>query len=160
MSEQLMAYWLFKTEPHEYSLDDLAQAGRLGAPWDGIRNYQARNLLRDQVACGDEVLIYHSSCRAVGVVGTAQISRGAYVDPDQFDSHSPYYDAKATSEAPRWYRVDLMFVEKFNRPVPLTLIKATPNLADMALLRQPRLSIQPVTARQWRQINTLAAQGD
>ena len=150
-----MAYWLFKTEPQEYSIADLARAGGLGAPWDGIRNYQARNLLRDQVACGDEVLIYHSSCRTVGVVGTAQISRGAYIDPDQFDANSPYYDAKATTEAPRWYRVDLVFRTKFQHRVPLTLIKETPDLADMVLLRQPRLSVQPVTAPHWRLIHRL-----
>lgn len=152
-----MAYWLFKTEPHEYSIDDLAQAGGLGAPWDGIRNYQARNLLRDQVVCGDEVLIYHSSCRAVGVVGTAQISREAYVDPDQFNASSRYYDAKATPETPRWYRVDLVFRAKFDLPVPLTLIKNTPDLADMVLLRQSRLSVQPVTEPQWRLIHGLGA---
>ena len=155
--ERTKAYWLFKTEPHEYSIDDLAQASGLGSPWDGIRNYQARNLLRDHVAVGDGVLIYHSSCRAVGVVGTAQISRSAYVDPDQFDANSPYYDAKATAETPRWYRVDLVFMAKFSQLVPLALIKATPNLADMVLLRQSRLSIQPVTEPQWQLINALGA---
>jgi predicted RNA-binding protein with PUA-like domain len=157
---QAMAHWIFKTEPHEYSIDDLASAGDRGAPWDGIRNYQARNLLRDHVALGDEVLIYHSSCKVPGIAGSARISRAAYADPDQFDASSPYYDAKATRETPRWYRVDLVFVEKFNQPVPLALIKDTPSLADMMLLRQPRLSIQPVTALQWQQINVLAAHGD
>jgi len=151
-----MAYWLFKTEPHEYSIDDLALAGSSGAPWDGIRNYQARNLLRDQVALRDRVLIYHSSCSAVGVVGIARISRTAYVDPDQYDSTSPYYDHKATADAPRWYRVDLVFEEKFLKRVSLAEIKHTPLLADMVLLRQPRLSVQPVTQLQWQQINALA----
>jgi predicted RNA-binding protein with PUA-like domain len=152
-----MAYWLFKTEPHEYSIDDLALAGSSGAPWDGIRNYQARNLLRDQVTQGDGVFIYHSSCSAVGVVGTAQISRSGYIDPDQYDPASRYYDGKATTDAPRWYRVDVVFEAKFPKRVSLAEIKNTPLLADMVLLQQPRLSIQPVTDSQWRQINALAA---
>lgn len=144
-----MAYWLFKTEPDEYSIDDLAAAGSAGAPWDGIRNYQARNLLRDQVSSGDSVLIYHSSCRRVGIVGVARVIREAYVDSDQFDPSSPYFDDKSTPEKPRWFRVDLVFESRFPRVLSLSEIKQTMGLEDMVLLRQPRLSVQPVTEQEW-----------
>lgn len=144
-----MAYWLFKTEPEEYSIDDLAWAGPNGAPWDGIRNYQARNLLRDVVRVGDGVLVYHSSCRPAGVAGIARICRAAYPDPDQFDPDSRYYDPKSTVGDPRWFRVDLVFVRKLPVLVTLADIKNNPALADMVLLRQPRLSVQPVTSDEW-----------
>lgn len=147
-----MAYWLFKSEPDEYSIDDLQNEARGFASWDGIRNYQARNHLRDQVKVGDGVLFYHSSCKDVGIAGTAKVVKAAYPDPTQFDSKSKYYDAKATTDNPRWYCVDVAYVCKFPCLLPLATIKQTPQLAEMALLRHGRLSIQPVSRAEWQWI--------
>ncbi len=147
-----MAYWLFKSEPDDFSIDDLAALGKTPEPWDGIRNYQARNLLRDAVAVGDEVLIYHSSCKRVGVAGTARVVKAAYPDPAQFDPDSKYYDAKASADNVRWFCVDVVFGEKFPEVLPLATLKTMPGLENMVLLKQGRLSVQPVTADEWRQI--------
>ncbi len=147
-----MAFLLFKTEPEAYSLDDLRQEGAGFAVWDGIRNYQARNLLRDAVACGDEVLIYHSRCKATGIVGRAEVVRSAYPDPAQFDPQSPYFDPRASLESPRWHCVDIAFKATFAQPLLLADIKSDPALGDMVLLKQGRLSIQPVTDAQWAHI--------
>ncbi|KZX55210.1 EVE domain-containing protein [Halioglobus sp. HI00S01] len=149
-----MAYWLFKTEPDEFSIDDLQALGETPEPWDGIRNYQARNLLRDAVAEGDEVFIYHSSCKHIGVAGTATVVRAAYPDPDQFNPAHKYFDAKAAPDNVRWYRVDVVFQRKFQRLVTLADIKAMPGLENMMLLKQGRLSIQPVTPPEWATIIT------
>lgn len=151
-----MNYWLFKSEPDEYSIADLAaEPGKTGR-WDGIRNYQARNFLRDSVQTGDGVLFYHSACKVPAVVGTAEVVRGAYPDPAQFDPESKYFDPKATEEKPRWYCVDIRWQSAFNHPVPLAEIKQNPQLADMVLVKQGRLSIQPVTKEEW---DTLVRQG-
>ena len=149
-----MRYWLFKTEPDVFSIDDLKAVGR--EPWNGIRNYQARNLLRDEVKAGDGVLIYHSSCKRVGVAGTATVVKAGYIDPDQFDPDDKYHDPKATVDKPRWYRVDVAFEQRFDDIVPLATLKSTTALANMVLLKQGRLSVQPVTAAQWRCILKLA----
>lgn len=152
-----MAYWLFKTEPDTFSIDDLAARGSKGECWDGVRNFQARNFLRDKVAVGDRVLIYHSSCRRIGVAGTAEVIRAGYPDPIQFDPHSPYCDSAATGAAPRWYAVDIRHRETFDDVVTLAELRNASELADMVLLRKGnRLSIMPVTAREWRAINKLA----
>lgn len=151
-----MNYWLFKTEPDEFSIDDLEALGDRPEPWDGIRNYQARNILRDKVGVGDEVLIYHSSCKQVGVAGTATVVRAAYPDPDQFDPESKYYDPKASENNVRWYRVDVVFQSRFSRLVPLAELKATPGLENMVLLKQGRLSVQPVTRKEWRIVMGMA----
>ena len=144
-----MNYWLFKSEPDEYSIADLAaEAGKTGR-WDGIRNYQARNFLRDKVQTGDGVLFYHSACKVPAVVGTAEVVRAAYPDPAQFDPESKYFDPKATAEKPRWYCVDIRWQSEFDKPVPLADIKRDPLLADMVLVKQGRLSIQPVTREEW-----------
>lgn len=145
-----MSYWLFKSEPDEFGIDDLAAAKV--QRWDGIRNYQARNLLRDQVAVGDEVLIYHSSCKAVGVAGIATVVSAAYPDPLQFDPDSAYFDPRSSPDQPRWISVDIAFVEKFARVLSLQTIKAMPQLAEMVLIRQGRLSVQPVRAPEWQAI--------
>ncbi|WP_317933518.1 EVE domain-containing protein [Halioxenophilus sp. WMMB6] len=150
-----MNYWLFKSEPDEYSIDDLAGEPTGQGRWDGIRNYQARNLLRDQVQVDDPVFFYHSSCKQVGIAGIAQVTKAAYPDPAQYDPQSPYFDAKANTEAPRWYCVDLRFVKKFENPISLARLKAEPGLAAMVLLKQGRLSIQPVTDAQWNTILAL-----
>lgn len=143
-----MQYWLFKTEPDEYSLQDLANAPQQTDIWDGIRNYQARNFLRDKVAVGDPVFMYHSQCKQVGVVGMAEVVKAAYADPAQFQADSKYFDAKATSQVPRWFCVDIRFVRQFNQTVSLKTIKSHPELQQMVLLKQGRLSIVPVTAQE------------
>lgn len=150
-----MRYWLFKTEPSEYSIDDLATAPDGVGRWDGIRNYQARNLLRDEVRRGDQVFVYHSSCKPAGIAGIAQVVTSAYADPAQFDAASRYYDAGATKESPRWFCVDIRFSEKFSGLITLQTIKKQPTLAGMALVKQGRLSIQPVGAEEWQTILAL-----
>jgi predicted RNA-binding protein with PUA-like domain len=138
-----MAHWLFKTEPDTYSIDDLQREGRCG--WEGIRNYQARNRLRDEVRPGDEVLIYHSSCATPAVVGLATVVSPSAPDPNQFDPESPYYDPKSNPDTPRWVWVELQWQETFTRPLPLKEIKQHPFYADMELITRSRLSIQTVT---------------
>lgn len=150
-----MAYWLFKSEPDEYSIDDLENEPEGFARWDGIRNYQARNNLRDDVKVGDGVLIYHSSCKDVGIAGTGEVVKSAYPDPAQFDPESKYFDPKASNDNPRWYCVDVAFTEKFPTLLSLREIKQMPQLAEMVLLKQGRLSIQPVTRDQWQCILAL-----
>ncbi|WP_237068552.1 EVE domain-containing protein [Microbulbifer guangxiensis] len=148
-----MNHWLFKSEPDEYSIDDLASEPGQTGHWDGIRNYQARNFLRDKVAVGDGVLFYHSACKVPAVVGTAEVVKAAYPDPAQFDPDSPYFDPKASAGAPRWFCVDLHWRSTFAHPVPLAQIKADPRLQEMVLVKQGRLSIQPVTAEEWQIIS-------
>jgi predicted RNA-binding protein with PUA-like domain len=148
-------YWLFKTEPGEYGIEQLA-AEPDGARWDGIRNYQARNLLRDQVSVGDGVFIYHSSCKPAGIAGVATVTKAAYADPSQFDPQSRYRDPRATAEQPRWFCVDVGFVARLPRLLTIGDIRSVPELRDMVLLRQGRLSIQPVTAAEWRALLRLA----
>jgi len=150
-----MNYWLFKSEPDEYSIDDLAaERGQTGR-WDGIRNYQARNFLRDAVAAGDGVFFYHSACKVPAIVGTAAVVRAAYPDPAQFDPESKYFDPKASADKPRWFCVDIRFNSRFARPLPLAEIKQNPQLAEMVLVKQGRLSIQPVTAAEWKTVVAL-----
>lgn len=151
-----MAYWLLKTEPDEFSIDDLEALDGRPEPWNGIRNYQARNILRDQVNTGDAAFIYHSSCKHVGIAGTATVSRAAYADPDQYDPESNYFDAKASPDNPRWFCVDVVFDRKFPRLIPLAELKQQPGLENMVLLKQGRLSVQPVTPGEWRLILGLA----
>lgn len=148
-------YWLFKAEPDVYGIHHLAAERQQTGRWDGIRNYQARNFLRDQVASGDEVFIYHGHCKSIGIVGTARVVKAAYPDPTQFNPESDYYDPKATAEAPRWYSVDICLEKEFSATIPLAEIKRQPQLADMVLLKQGRLSIQPVTPEQWTAIMQL-----
>lgn len=147
-----MNYWLFKSEPSEYSIEDLAAEPDATGVWDGIRNYQARNTLRDEVKPGDCVFFYHSSCQKVGIAGTMVVVKAGYPDPAQFDADSHYYDAKAEATKPRWYCVDVRHQETFDVVVPLSEIKQNPSLVNMALVKQSRLSIQPVTASEWKEI--------
>lgn len=148
-------YWLFKAEPHIYGIDHLAAAPNKIGRWDGIRNYQARNFLRDHVALNDEVFIYHSSCKNVGIVGTAKIVKTAYPDPTQFNPESDYYDPKSTPENPRWVSVDIKLTKVFSRLISLAEIKAQPQLENMVLVKQSRLSTQPVTTEEWKIISSL-----
>jgi len=147
-----MNYWLMKSEPDECSIDDaLAAAGRI-TPWTGVRNYQARNFMRDAMRAGDGVLFYHSSCAEPGVAGLAEVASAPYPDPTQFQRRSPYFDPKSTRAAPRWMMVDVRALRKL-RLVPLAELRRHRPLAKMWLL-QPgsRLSITPVTPAEWRYI--------
>jgi predicted RNA-binding protein with PUA-like domain len=145
-------YWLMKSEPQEASIDDLARASDRTLPWTGVRNYQARNFMRDQMRPGDGVLFYHSSCPEPGVAGLAEVVGAPYPDPTQFDPGSKYFDPKATRETPRWILVDVRLVRK-TRLLPLAEIRQAPELATMrALQRGNRLSITPVTASEWQAV--------
>lgn len=150
-----MNYWLFKTEPDEYSIGDLQRAPRKTGRWDGVRNYQARNLLRDEVKKGDLVFIYHSSCKNVGIAGIAEVVKAAYADPAQFDRASKYFDANSDPADPRWFCVDLKFRQQFSRVIPLAELKANRVLKQMVLFRQGRLSVQPVSRREWQSITAM-----
>ena len=150
LSGMTMRYWLMKSEPHEFSIDDLAKSPKKSTAWFGVRNYQARNFMRDLMALGDPVLFYHSSCEIPGIAGIAEVSKLAYPDETQFDKKSKYYDPKATRENPRWVHVDVKLVKK-TRLVPLSELRDYKPLADMQLLqRGNRLSITPVTPEQWK----------
>jgi len=151
-----MNYWLFKTEPSECSIDDFARAPTTPIVWEGVRNYQARNFLRDGVQVGDHVLIYHSSCKDIGVAGIAEVVRSAYADPSQFDCRSLYYDPKAKAEQPRWVAVDLRFVQKLPRLITLDKIKSSAKMAELPVVQKgSRLSVMPVTLQQWRDLLAL-----
>ncbi|WP_199525022.1 EVE domain-containing protein [Pseudoalteromonas sp. bablab_jr011] len=147
-----MAYWLFKTEPDAFSINDLKNAPKQTSMWDGVRNYQARNFMRDGIKAGDLVMIYHSNCKHVGVAGIGEITREAYADPTQFDLSSDYYDAKATAENPRWFVVDVTYKAHLNKLVSLQAIKANDAITDIALKKGGRLSVMPVTEHDWQQI--------
>ena len=137
-------YWLFKSEPEEYSIDDLAAEPGGAGHWDGIRNYQVRNMIRDDMRVGDGVLFYHSNCKPPAAVGVARIARAAYPDHTQFDPNAKYYDAKSDPADPRWLMVDLAFVHRFRNEIPLPELRETPGLEEMLLLRRGnRLSTTP-----------------
>ena len=145
-------YWLMKSEPNECSIDDALAAPKHTVPWTGVRNYQARNFMRDGMQVGDGVLFYHSSCPEPGIVGVARVASTTRPDPTQFDKKSPYYDPKSAPDAPRWLLVDVQAVRK-TRLLALPELRATPELADLILLRRGnRLSITPVAGEHWKLI--------
>jgi predicted RNA-binding protein with PUA-like domain len=145
-----MQYWLMKSEPDEFSIDDLARAPGRTTAWFGVRNYQARNFMRDAIQVGDRAFFYHSSCPAPGIAGIAEVSRAAYPDASQFDRKSPYHDPKSNRAAPRWLNVDVRLVEK-TPFIPLAELRAHRELAGMRLLKPGnRLSITPVAPAEWR----------
>jgi predicted RNA-binding protein with PUA-like domain len=149
-----MAYWLMKSEPDVFSIDDLAEVGR--EKWDSIRNYQARNMMRDDMKIGDEIFFYHSSCKQPGIVGIATVASEPYADPTQFDKKSKYFDASSDKDNPRWVLVDVAFARKLSRTISLTEIKAEKGLEDMILARKGnRLSIMPVEKKHWSKILSL-----
>jgi len=151
-----MRYWLMKSEPDEFSIDDLAAAPGRTTAWFGVRNYQARNFMRDGMHVGDRAFFYHSSCDEPGIAGIVAISKRAYPDATQFDPKSAYYDPNATREAPRWLNVDVTLVRK-TKLVTLPMLRATPGLEDMVVLRRGnRLSITPVTPAEWKIVERLA----
>jgi predicted RNA-binding protein with PUA-like domain len=150
-----MKYWLMKSEPDECSIDDALAAPRRITPWTGVRNYQARNFMRDAMRPGDGVLFYHSSCPEPGVAGLAEVASAPYSDPTQFERRSPYYDPKSPRDAPRWILVDVRALKK-TRLLPLAEIRRHKALAKMWLLRPgSRLSITPVSAAEWRVLQGL-----
>ena len=149
-----MRYWLMKSEPDVYSIDDLARDKT--THWNGVRNYQARNFMRDQMQLGDQVFFYHSNCDEPGIVGIAEVSKLAYPDESQFDPKSKYHDPQATRDNPRWLNVDIRFVKKL-QPVLLTALRAHKPLARMQILqRGNRLSITPVDPAEWKAVLALA----
>ncbi len=148
-------YWLMKSEPDVFSFDDLKAEPGATAHWDGVRNYQARNFMRDQMKSGDLVLFYHSNCEEPGVVGVAEVVREAYPDHTSWDPGSKYFDPKSTPENPRWFMVDVRWKEAFKRPVTLRQIKQTAELQNMYLVRRARLSVQPVAPEEFELIYRL-----
>jgi predicted RNA-binding protein with PUA-like domain len=146
-------YWLLKTEPSTFSFDDLLRSPRKTTGWNGVRNYQARNYLRDEMKKGDGVLIYHSSSDPTAVVGTAEVVREGHPDPTQFERGDDHYDPDSRPDDPRWFQVEVRAVEKLPHPVTLERIKRIPQLTQMGLLRKGnRLSVQPVTEEEFRAI--------
>jgi predicted RNA-binding protein with PUA-like domain len=153
---QRKRYWLMKSEPEDFSIDDLQRVGT--EPWSGVRNYQARNFMRDGMQVGDGVLFYHSNCEVPGIYGIAEVASTAYPDPTQFARGSKYFDAKATLEEPRWFLVDVRYVRKFVKPIALDTIRGHAETLgeDFALIRKgSRLSVLPVTAAQWKRLMSL-----
>ena len=150
-------YWLFKTEPTTYSIDDLANDRDQTTCWEGVRNYQARNLLRDEIKEDDRVLFYHSACKEPAVVGTAVVTRSGYPDHYATDKRSKYFDAKSDPENPRWYMVDVRLEQKFDQPVTLASLRGRAALKNMVLLQKgSRLSVQPVTKREFDTVLKMA----
>ena len=149
-------YWLMKTEPGTYSIADLERDGVTG--WEGVRNYQARNFMRDTMQPGDGVLFYHSNADPPGVAGVARIARAGYPDPTALDPNSKYFDPKASKDDPRWYRVDVEFVARFPEVVPLAALRSTPGLENMLVINRSRLSVQPVTPEEWEIVRSLGMQ--
>ena len=150
-----MRYWLMKSEPDEFGIHDLEKAPKQSTAWFGVRNYQARNFMRDDMRVGDHAFFYHSSCPDPGIAGIVEVSRLAYPDATQFDAKSPYSDAKSTKDAPRWVNVDVRLVRK-TPLISVATLRSTPGLEDMVTLRRGnRLSITPVTPGEWKIIERL-----
>jgi len=149
-------YWLMKSEPGEFSIDDLMARPSRTEPWDGVRNYQARNMMRDQMKPGDKAFFYHSACKEPGIVGIMKIAGEAYPDPTAFDPQDKHFDPRSDREDPRWFLVDVEFARKLKRTISLGELKEHEALADMVLLRRGnRLSIMPVSKRDWSYILAL-----
>jgi predicted RNA-binding protein with PUA-like domain len=148
-----MAFWLMKSEPDAFSILDFKKKGK--ACWDGVRNYTARNYLRDQIKLGDEAFFYHSSCPEPGIAGTMRVTREGHPDPSQFDSKSKYFDPKALPTAPRWYQVELEFQSSAKTLLPLGILRENPALRNMAMFKYNRLSVSPVAEAHWKLIMKL-----
>jgi len=156
-----MKYWLFKSEPDAFSIDALAAAPRRTSHWDGVRNFQARNMMRDEMKRGDLGFFYHSSCAEPGIAGIVKVVREGYPDHTAFDAGSKYFDADSDPSSPRWFMVDVQLVRRFAQPVTLERLRrhADGRLKDMLVLRRGnRLSITPVTVQEWKFINSLAGE--
>ena len=149
-------YWLMKSEPNEFGIDDLAARPAKREPWDGVRNYQARNMMRDEMKPGDQAFFYHSACEEPGIVGVMKIAGKAYPDPTAFDPEDRHFDPKSDDENPRWFLVDVKYVRKLKRTISLHELKEHGPLADMVLLRRGnRLSVMPVSEKHWNYILAL-----
>ncbi|MDB5343283.1 MAG: hypothetical protein JWP89_1660 [Schlesneria sp.] len=149
-------YWLFKSEPSAFGIETLAKAAQQTAPWDGVRNYQARNFLRDDVSVGDYVFFYHSREEPLGIFGTMEVVRAGYPDHTAFDPKSKYYDAKSDPDNPRWIMVDVKLMQKFDSPITREQLQQEPTTAGMLVLKRGmRLSIQPVTTAEWQAVMKL-----
>jgi predicted RNA-binding protein with PUA-like domain len=150
-------YWLFKTEPTSFSVQHLEKCPQKTTFWEGVRNYQARNFLRDQIKVGDEVFIYHSNTEEPAITGTATVVKSGYPDESQYNTKSKYYDPLATPEKPRWYLVDIKHQSTFKNPVFLKSLRESPSLSKMPLLQKgSRLSVQPVGEKEWKAILHMA----
>ncbi len=150
-------YWLLKSDPDTFGIAHLKKSPRQTTCWDGVRNYQARNLLRDEIKAGDRALFYHSQTKPPAVVGIARVVRSGYPDPTQFHPGSKYHDPGSKRSDPRWFAVEIQLEKEFDRPLTLPELRGTPGLEDMVLLRKgSRLSVQPVTADEWRIVSKLA----
>lgn len=148
-----MNYWLMKSEPTEFSIDDLKAQPKRTEHWDGVRNYQARNMMRDQMKTGDQVFFYHSNCEQPGIVGIAKVVREGYPDFTAFDRKDPHYDPKSDPDSPRWYMVDVQYVRTLKRTITLKELKESSALSEMPLVRRGnRLSVMPVTKAHWQTI--------
>lgn len=155
MTSKRISHWLMKSEPDAFSIDDLERKGQ--EAWDGVRNYQARNFMRDGMRVGDKVFFYHSNCAEPGIVGVAEVATDAYPDPSQFDPKSDYFDSGSTRDNPRWMLVEVKFVKKLKRTITLDELKQHEALAEMALVRKGnRLSVMPVSEGDWKYILKLA----
>ncbi len=152
-----MAYWLLKSEPNAFSIDDLARVQV--EPWEGVRNYQARNILRDEMQIGDLAFFYHSNCKVPAIVGMMKIVKAGYVDDTAFNSDGKYYDPKSKPDNPRWYRVDVAFVEKFTQAISLHVLKQQAALVNLPLVKKGnRLSVMAVSEQEWHYILGLKSQ--
>ncbi len=149
-----MRYWLMKSEPGDYSIDDLKRDQV--EPWDGIRNYAARNYMRDEMKIGDKIFFYHSNANPIAIVGTMEVASEPYPDPTQFDPDSKYFDPKSKESDPTWQLVDVKFIQKFENPVTREAMKKEPALQDMELFRLARHSITPVRESEWKKIHEMA----
>jgi len=151
-----MNYWLMKSEPDVFGIDDLENAPGMTEPWDGVRNYQARNMMRDDMKKSDLAFLYHSNCKEPGIAGIMEIVREGYPDNSAFDPDAKYFDPKSEPANPRWYRVDVRYVRKLKRIITLSELKAHSEVADLPLVKRGnRLSIMPVSRQQWEYILTL-----
>jgi predicted RNA-binding protein with PUA-like domain len=151
-----MKYWLMKSEPDVFGIDDLKNAPGMTEPWDGVRNYQARNMMRDDMKKGDLAFLYHSNCKEPGIAGIMEIIREGYPDITAFDPDAKYFDPKSDPSNPRWYRVDVRYVRKLKRIITLSELKEHSDVAGLPLVRRGnRLSIMPVNRQQWEYVLTL-----
>jgi predicted RNA-binding protein with PUA-like domain len=148
-------YWLLKSEPSAFSIQDLEKSPKKTTYWSGVRNFQARKYLRDEIKVGDEVFFYHSNADPPAIVGTAEVVKSGYPDHTALDPKDDHYDPKSTSEHPIWYMVDIRHQETFSRPITLPELKKEQALSDMVLLHKSRLSVQPVTEQEWQHINKM-----
>ena len=148
-----MKYWLMKSEPDAYSIDSLKKETNKTGCWDGVRNYQARNFMRDEMKKGDMVFFYHSNCKVPGIVGIATVVKESYIDHTAFDPKSKYFDAKSNPDKPRWYMVDIKFKQKFSDVISLAAMRDNKKLSSMKILQKGnRLSVTPVTKTEWNEV--------